>query len=179
MSRIGKLPITVPKNVKVTLNETEIEVNGPEGTLIQKIPKEIKVVFDTSIIKIEKSENTRSARQKYGLIRSLIKNMIIGVTEKFEKKLQMIGVGYRAQIQGEELILNVGYSHPVLFTIPKDIEIKVEANTNLIIKGSNKETVGVLAAKIRATRPPEPYKGKGIRYVDEIILRKAGKSGKK
>ena len=91
----------------------------------------------------------------------------------------MIGVGYRAQVQGEELILNVGYSHPVLFTIPKDIEIKVEANTNLIIKGSNKETVGVLAAKIRATRPPEPYKGKGIRYVDEIILRKAGKSGKK
>lgn len=179
MSRIGKLPIRIPKNVEIKLNKEKIEVSGPQGRLIQEIPKEINVIVDTSIIKIEKTENTRSARQKYGLIRSLIKNMVIGVTEKFEKKLQMIGVGYRAQVQGTELTLNVGYSHPVLFAIPEDIEIKVEANTNLIIKGADKEGVGSLASKIRAIRPPEPYKGKGIRYADEVVLRKAGKSGKK
>lgn len=179
MSRIGKLPIAIPKNVNVTLDKNNLEIKGPLGTLNQTIPKEINVTFENEVICVAKNEETRIARQKHGLIRSLIKNMVIGTTVQFQKKLQMIGVGYRAQVKGKELILNVGYSHPVIFNIPDDIEIKVDANTNLILTGSNKESVGLLASKIRATRPPEPYKGKGIRYSDEIVLRKAGKSGKK
>jgi large subunit ribosomal protein L6 len=179
MSRIGKLPILVPKNVKLSLEDGNLKITGPHGTLNQIIPKEINVTFDDEYIKIGKTEETRSARQKYGLLRSLVKNMIVGVTEKFEKKLQMIGVGYRAQVQGKDLILNVGYSHPVVFLIPDTITITIETNTNLKIQGIDKELIGVLASKIRSTRPPEPYKGKGIRYIDEIVLRKAGKSGKK
>jgi large subunit ribosomal protein L6 len=179
MSRIGKLPISIPKNVNLTLSDNNLEVKGPHGILNQKIPEEITIEIENDTIKILKTEETRSARQKHGLIRSLIKNMVLGTTTKFQKKLQMIGVGYRAQVKGKELTLNVGYSHPVIFPIPEDIEIKVETNTNLTIAGANKENVGLLASKIRATRPPEPYKGKGIRYSNEIVLRKAGKSGKK
>ena len=127
---------------------------------------------------IDKKIETRIARQKCGLTRALINNMVIGVSEKFERRLQMIGVGYRSAVSGNSLTLNVGFSHPVVFEAPKDIEIKVEANTNIIISGPDKEKVGLLASQIRAVRPPEPYKGKGIRYLDEYVLRKAGKSGK-
>jgi len=179
MSRIGKLPIPIPKNVNITLLENTIKVEGPNGVLNQILPKEIKIEIKDQLIQIKKIEETRNARQKHGLIRSLVKNMVLGTTIKFKKTLKMVGVGYRAQIKGKELILNVGYSHPVLFIIPDGIEIKVEGNTNLVITGNNKADVGLLTSKIRATRPPEPYKGKGIRYTDEIILRKAGKSGKK
>lgn len=179
MSRIGKLLIKVPKTVNINLDSNQIIVKGPIGELIQKIPKEISVVFLNDVIQINKVEETRSARQKYGLMRSLIKNMVLGVEKKFEKKLQMIGVGYKAQVQANQLTLNVGCTHPIVFSIPPGMEINVDSNTNLTIKGSDKETVGLLAAKIRSTRPPEPYKGKGIKYTDEIILRKAGKSGKK
>jgi large subunit ribosomal protein L6 len=178
MSRIGKLPIEIPQNVNVTLNDKKIEVKGPNGLLSREIPTVINIELKNNKIILTKTEETRIARQLYGLQRSLINNMIIGVSKKFEKKLQMIGVGYRAQVQGKELTLNIGYSHPVLFTIPKEIEITVETNTKLTISGPNKEEVGLLASKIRATRPPEPYKGKGIRYINEIVLRKAGKSGK-
>jgi|TARA_B110000503_G_scaffold127304_1_gene196864 large subunit ribosomal protein L6 len=178
MSRIGKLPIKVPKNVSIKLEDNHIEVKGPNGSLNQAIPKEIGIDLVEDIINVYKTEDTRLARQKHGLIRSLVNNMIIGTSTKFEKKLQMIGVGYRAQVQSKQLTLNVGYSHPVLFDIPEGMEIVVEANTNLTIKGIDKEQVGLLASKIRATRPPEPYKGKGIKYNDEVILRKAGKSGK-
>lgn len=178
MSRIGKLPIEIPKNVNITLENTKIEVKGPNGQLTQEIPNNISVILDDNKIIVSKKIETRIARQQHGLARSLINNMVIGVTQKFEKQLQMTGVGYRAQVKGKELTLNVGYSHPVIFEIPPDIEIKIEANTKLSIIGANKETVGFLASKIRATRPPEPYKGKGIQYVDEVILRKAGKSGK-
>jgi len=178
MSRIGKLPIKVPKNVSIKLEDNHIEVKGPNGSLNQTIPKEIGIDLVEDIINVYKTEDTRLARQKHGLIRSLVNNMIIGTSTKFEKKLQMVGVGYRAQVQSKQLTLNVGYSHPVLFDIPEGIEIVVEANTNLTITGIDKEQVGLLASKIRATRPPEPYKGKGIKYNDEVILRKAGKSGK-
>lgn len=178
MSRIGKLPIQIPKNVNVTLNGAKIEVKGPNGTLNRKIPNLIGVDLENDKVIIIKKEETRLARQQYGLTRSLINNMVSGVSQKFEKKLQMIGVGYRAQMQGKELTLNVGFSHPVVFSIPQEIEIKIETNTNLTISGADKAAVGLLAAQIRATRPPEPYKGKGIRYLNEIILRKAGKSGK-
>jgi len=178
MSRIGKLPVKVPKGVNITLNEQTVKVKGPHGELSQLIPKEISVSFSDDTITVSKNEETIAARQKYGLIRSLVNNMVIGVSEKFEKKMQMIGVGYRAQVQGKKLTLLVGYSHPVEFEVPDGLEVKVEANTNLTVSGSDKEKVGLLASQIRATRPPEPYKGKGIRYVDEVVLRKAGKSGK-
>ena len=178
MSRIGKLPVKVPKGVNITLNEQTVKVKGPHGELSQLIPKEISVSISDDTVTVSKNEETIKARQKYGLVRSLVNNMVIGVSEKFEKKMQMIGVGYRAQVQGKKLTLLVGYSHPVEFEIPDDIEVAVEANTNLTVSGSDKEKVGLLASQIRATRPPEPYKGKGIRYVDEVVLRKAGKSGK-
>jgi len=179
MSRIGKLLIKVPKTVNIDLQNDQIIIKGPTGELVQKIPNDITILYCDNIIQINKAQETRSARQKYGLIRSLIKNMVLGVDKKFEKRLQMIGVGYKAQVQANLLILNVGFTHSLIFTIPSGIDILVEGNTNLIIKGANKEIVGLLAAKIRSTRPPEPYKGKGIRYNDEIIMRKAGKSGKK
>jgi len=178
MSRIGKLPVTVPKNVNVELTGQEIKVKGPHGELLHKIPSEIEVSVNEDKIVVTKKIETRIARQKYGLTRALINNMVIGVSEKFERRLQMIGVGYRSQVAGNNLTLNVGFSHPVVFEAPKDIEIKVEANTNIIISGPDKEKVGLLASQIRAVRPPEPYKGKGIRYLDEYVLRKAGKSGK-
>ena len=178
MSRIGKLPVKVPKGVNITLNEQTVKVKGPHGELSQLIPKEISVSISDDTVTVSKNEETIKARQNYGLVRSLVNNMVIGVSEKFEKKMQMIGVGYRAQVQGKKLTLLVGYSHPVEFEVPDDLEVKVEANTNLSVSGSDKEKVGLLASQIRATRPPEPYKGKGIRYVDEVVLRKAGKSGK-
>ena len=178
MSRIGKLPVNVPKNVNVELTGQEIKVKGPHGELLHTIPSEIEVSLNEDQIVVNKKIETRIARQKYGLTRALINDMVIGVSEKFERRLQMIGVGYRSAVSGNSLTLNVGFSHPVVFEAPKDIEIKVEANTNIIISGPDKEKVGLLASQIRAVRPPEPYKGKGIRYLDEYVLRKAGKSGK-
>ena len=179
MSRIGKLPIKVPQNVNIVLEAEQITVKGPMGTLTQVIPNDISITFEQDLITINKLNENISAREKYGLTRSLVQNMVTGVSTRFEKKLQMIGVGYRAQVNGKELNLNVGFSHPVVFNIPEGIEISVEANTNLIIRGADKEAVGLLASRIRAIRPPEPYKGKGIRYTNEVVLRKAGKSGKK
>ena len=178
MSRIGKLPVSVPKNVNVELTGQEIKVKGPHGELLYTIPSEIEVSLNEDKVIVNKRIESRIARQKYGLTRALINNMVIGVSEKFERRLQMIGVGYRSQVSGNKLTLSVGFSHPVVFEAPKDIEIKVEANTNIIISGPDKEKVGLLASQIRAVRPPEPYKGKGIRYLDEYVLRKAGKSGK-
>ena len=178
MSRIGKLPVNVPKNVNVELTGQEIKVKGPHGELLHTIPSEIEVSVNEDQIVVNKKIETRIARQKYGLTRALINNMVIGVSEKFERRLQMIGVGYRSAVSGNSLTLNVGFSHPVVFEAPKDIEIKVEANTNIIISGPDKHKVGLLASQIRAVRPPEPYKGKGIRYSDEYVMRKAGKSGK-
>nr|YP_009684632.1 ribosomal protein L6 [Pseudopedinella elastica]QDR24718.1 ribosomal protein L6 [Pseudopedinella elastica] len=178
MSRIGKLPIGIPKNVNVTLNGTKIEIKGPNGSLDREIPELIGVNMEDDKLIIVKKQENRLARQQYGLVRSLINNMVIGVSTKFEKKLQMIGVGYRAQVQGKELTLSVGFSHPVVFVIPQEIDVKVETNTNLTISGADKAAVGLLASQIRAVRPPEPYKGKGIRYTNEVVLRKAGKSGK-
>jgi len=178
MSRIGKLPITVPKNVTVSIDDKIIQIKGLNAILTQEIPKELKIEFFENIITVIKKEETRLANQKYGLIRSLIFNMVLGVEKKFEKKIQMIGVGYKAQIKSKELILNVGFTNPVIFNIPDGLDVIIEANTNLLIKGSDKNLVGLFASKIRATRPPEPYKGKGIRYLNEIVLRKTGKSGK-
>jgi large subunit ribosomal protein L6 len=178
MSRVGKLPIVVPPNVNITLEDRKITVKGPNGSLNLVIPDGVSVKLSENIITCGKTEESISAREKFGLLRALLNNMVKGVRIKFEKKLQMIGVGYKAQVQNKQLTLNIGYSHPILFTIPENLEVSVETNTNLTIKGADKESVGLFAAKIRATRPPEPYKGKGIRYTNEVVLRKAGKSGK-
>ena len=178
MSRIGKLPILLPTKVEAKLNTNNLEIKGPFGTLQILIPPELEVQLTEKEISVIKKQESRSAKQKHGLTRSLINNMVIGVSEKFERKLELIGVGYRASVQGKTLVLNVGYSHPVEFTIPDGIEAKVEGNTNLLIQGIDKEQVGLFSSKIRDVRPPEPYKGKGIRYNDEVVLRKAGKSGK-
>jgi large subunit ribosomal protein L6 len=178
MSRIGKLPINVPPNVKITIENRKITVSGPNGNLDLVIPDGVTVKLNENILTCEKTEESIRAREKFGLIRALLNNMVNGVNTKFEKKLQMIGVGYKAQVQNTQLTLNVGYSHPIVFTIPENLEVIVEANTNLTVKGINKESVGLFASKIRATRPPEPYKGKGIRYTNEVVLKKAGKSGK-
>jgi len=178
MSRIGKLPIKVSRDINIEIEQNIIKISGKETTLTLKIPKEIRIDFKDDLIYIKKNEHIKSTFEKYGLIRSLVNNMIIGVNKKFEKKLQMIGVGYKAQLNDKFLILNVGFSHPIKLLIPEDIEIILETNTNIIVKSSDKEKVGLFASKIRAIRKPEPYKGKGISYFNEIILRKNGKSSK-
>ena len=178
MARIGKLPIKVPSNVQVEINEKGIQISGPQGKLFRTISDLIYVELKENIIYITKKENTRIANQLYGLKRTLINNMVIGVSQKFERTLELQGVGYRAQLQNKDLVLNLGYSHPILISIHLGIEIKVEKNIGIIITGFDKELVGQLAATIRNKRPPEPYKGKGILYKGEIIKRKVGKSGK-
>ena len=178
MGRIGKLPIKVPSNVQVEINEKTIQVSGPQGKLLRTISELISVDIRDNTIYVTKNDNTRITNQLYGLTRTLINNMVIGVSQKFERRLELQGVGYRAQLSNNDLVLNLGYSHPILISIPVGIEIKVEKNVGIVITGFDKELVGQLAATIREKRPPEPYKGKGILYKGEIIKRKVGKSGK-
>jgi large subunit ribosomal protein L6 len=178
MSRIGKLRINVPPEVKVEFANQNINVIGPYGKLNRKISELITLTISDNEILVVPINNSRQARALHGLSRTLINNMVIGVVKKFERRLEIKGVGYRSQVQEKNLILNLGYSHQVMIPIPKDVEIFVEANVNIIITGVDKETVGQLAATIRNKRKPEPYKGKGILYKGEIIRRKVGKSGK-
>lgn len=178
MSRIGKLPIPIPENVTIELKEQVIHISGPHGQLFRKIPGLIIIELSNNTIIIKKNLNTRVANQLYGLTRTLINNMIIGVSQTFNRRLQLQGVGYRAQLIDKGLVLNLGYSHPIVITVPNGIVIKVEKNGGIIITGFDKEIVGQLAATIRNKRPPEPYKGKGILFDGEIIKRKVGKSGK-
>lgn len=178
MSRIGKLPVAIPKNVTVELNKQNINITGPYGKLSKKIPSLIFIEVIENFVILKKKTNTRLSNQLYGLYRTLINNMIIGVSEKFEKSLVLQGVGYRAQVLNQDLILNLGYSHPITIPIPSGIEISIEKNGLLIIKGFDKELVGQFASTVKSKRPPEPYKGKGILFQGEIIKRKVGKSGK-
>ena len=180
MSRIGKLPITIPTNVDVNWTGSEISVKGKFGTLETKIP-------DTIAIDIQKDQNTlivglknnnRNLRSMHGLYRTLINNMIIGVSEQFELTLILKGVGYRAVVQGKEIVLSLGYSHPVKIDIPETVSVEVVQNTTINLKSCDKELLGLFASNIRAWRKPEPYKGKGILYKNEQIIRKAGKSAK-
>ena len=178
MSRIGKLPISIPDNVKIDLNDSIITVKGKFGTLYKDIPSVINIIEDSKLIKVSLREENKKTRALYGLYRTLINNMIIGVSEQFTLILNLKGVGYRATVQGKELVLNLGYSHPVKMDIPEDISVEVVQNTTINLKSCNKETLGLFAANIRTWRKPEPYKGKGILYKGERIIRKAGKSGK-
>jgi len=179
MSRIGKLPIKIPANVDVTFNGNDITVKGKFGTLYNQIPIELEIEKTTDLLTLRLKEETRTSRCLHGLYRSLINNMIIGVSDQFKIILNLKGVGFRGTVQGKLLVLNLGFSHPVQMPIPDGISVEVVQNTTLNLKGPNKETLGIFAAKIRSWRQPEPYKGKGILYQGEIIRRKAGKSGKK
>ena len=178
MSRIGKLPITLPDNVDVNYSGSEITVKGKFGTLQTKIPDIIGITQNDKSLNVNLKSESRSDRSLHGLYRTLINNMVIGVSEQFQLTLVLKGVGYRAAVQGKEIVLNLGYSHPVKIEIPKDISVEVAQNTTLNLKSCDKELLGLFASNIRAWRRPEPYKGKGILYQGEQILRKAGKSGK-
>ena len=178
MSRIGKLPITIPDNVDVNYSESEITVKGKFGTLQTQIPNTIGIQQNDSILKASLKNEARNLRSLHGLYRTLINNMIIGVSEQFQLTLILKGVGYRAVVQGKEIVLNLGYSHPVKIDIPETVAVEVVQNTTINLKSCDKELLGLFAANIRAWRRPEPYKGKGILYKDEQILRKAGKAGK-
>jgi large subunit ribosomal protein L6 len=179
MSRIGKKPIAIPNKVTVDIQGSEIVVKGPKGTLQRILPSLIAVEQNGDTLQVNPENNSRTARERHGLSRTLVANMVDGVSKGFEKRLEIIGVGYRAQAQGKKLTLNVGYSKPVEMEMPEGISVAVEKNTEVIVSGIDKEVVGNTAARIRAVRPPEPYKGKGIRYSGEAVRRKAGKTGKK
>ena len=178
MSRIGKLPISIPENVDVNYLNSEITIKGKFGTLQTQIPDTIGIQQEGSILRVSLKNEARNLRSLHGLYRTLINNMIIGVSEQFQITLILKGVGYRAVSQGKEIILNLGYSHPVKIDIPEEISIEIVQNTTINLKSCDKEKLGLFASNIRAWRRPEPYKGKGILYKDEVIIRKAGKAGK-
>ena len=178
MSRIGKKEIDIPEKTEITIDKLTIKIKGSKGEMSYEIPRNIQVTKENNKLIVTKNIITKQTQALHGLTRSLINNMTIGTSIGFNKKLIIEGVGYRAQMSGKKLILNLGYSHPIEIEPTKDIEITVENNTQITISGINKEKVGQIAAKIRSTRPPEPYKGKGIRYENEIIRRKVGKAGK-
>ena len=179
MSRIGKLLVNIPDKVIVLVHENNIVVKGPKGELSKEFPNVIKIIQDNNTIQVIPACESNTAQQLYGTYRSIIYNMIKGVTDGFYKKLELQGVGYRSQIDGKNLILNVGYSHPVKILAPEGIKLSVEGNTNVTVTGLDKELVGQIAANIRLVRTPEPYKGKGIRYQGEYVRKKVGKAGKK
>ena len=179
MSRIGKLPIKIPNGVNINYNIPNLTVKGKFGELEQKIPNSILIEQTDGNLIVSPKVKTRTSQALHGLYRSLINNMVVGVSEQFKLTLLLQGVGYRAAVQGKKITLNLGYSHQVELEIPLGIEINVVKNTTIILESCDKEQLGLFASKIRAWRPPEPYKGKGIRYENEIIKRKAGKSGKK
>jgi large subunit ribosomal protein L6 len=178
MSRIGKRPITVPAKVQVTLDGAKVVVKGPKGELSRELPVNISVAQEGETLNVNRRDDSRVSRQLHGLCRTLVANMVEGVSTGFQRRLEIQGVGYRAALQGRNLVLNMGYSHQVQIPPPEGIQFAVEGNTNVIVSGYDKEIVGNTAARIRAVRPPEPYKGKGIRYSGEVVLRKAGKTGK-
>ncbi len=176
MSRIGKKPIAIPKGVKVESKDGLVHVEGPKGKLNRALTYRITVEIKDNQVFVHRAADTKLDRCQHGLYRALIANMIKGVTEGYEKQMEIIGVGFKAQVQGKALNLNVGFSHPVNFSIPEGITIETPKQTHLIVRGMDKEKVGEICAKIRAVYPPEPYKGKGIRFVGEYVKKKVGKS---
>jgi large subunit ribosomal protein L6 len=180
MSRIGNAPVTVPSGVEVTVAGRNVTVKGPKGTLSRAIPGDIEITQDDGVLHFARPDDERQNRALHGLTRSLVNNMVVGVTKGFRKELEIVGVGYRAEAQGPNALrLNLGFSHPVSVSAPDGISFEVPQPTQVIVSGIDKEVVGQVAADIRSIRKPEPYKGKGVRYAGERILRKAGKAGKK
>ncbi len=179
MSRIGKLPVTIPAGVTVTVDEgNKVTVKGPKGTLEKTLPSEMDIKVEGGQVIVSRPNDLKKMKSLHGLTRSLINNMVIGVTQGFEKTLEINGIGYRAAKQGNKLTLTLGYSHPVEMTDPEGVESECETQTKIVVRGMDKEKVGQYAAEIRSKRPPEPYKGKGIKYENEVIRRKVGKTGK-
>jgi large subunit ribosomal protein L6 len=178
MSRIGNKIIDIPAGVTITQDGSTVTVKGPKGELTRSFNPDIQINVEDNVITVTRPSDQKEHRALHGTTRALLSNMVEGVSKGFEKTLELIGVGYRAQKQGKKLVLNVGYSHPVEFEPEEGVEVEVPANTKIIVKGINKERVGALAANIRQVRPPEPYKGKGIRYEGEYVRRKEGKTGK-
>ncbi|MFQ5448619.1 MAG: 50S ribosomal protein L6 [Saprospiraceae bacterium] len=179
MARIGKIPISLPKGVTVAINSNEVTVKGPKGQLTESFSPEISIELKDDKIAVTRPTDQRHHRALHGLVRALLNNMVVGVSQGFSRELEIQGVGYRATMEGKNLVLNVGYSHPVTFEPGADMSFEVEkGGRNLVVKGIDKALVGEIAARIRRVRPPEPYKGKGIRYKGESVRRKAGKAGK-
>ncbi len=178
MSRIGRLPVTIPAGVKVSVAGNKMTVQGPKGSLSQELHERMTIAVESDQIMVTRPSDEKTDAALHGLTRSLINNMVVGVTAGFEKTLLISGVGYRAEVAGKVLTLALGYSHPVVYALPDGINVEVEKQTKLTVQGIDKQLVGAAAAKIRSFRKPEPYKGKGIKYADEKIVRKAGKAGK-
>ena len=180
MSRIGKLPVKIDAGVTITVDDSNVvTVKGPKGTLSQQMHPDMQIEQDNGVLTVKRPSDDKAHRALHGLTRSLIHNMVVGVTAGFEKKLEIVGTGYRAQLQGKNLVLNMGYSHPVEFQPIEGITFEVPAPNKISVKGIDKQVVGQVAANVREVRPTEPYKGKGIRYEGETVLRKEGKAGKK
>ncbi len=175
MSRVANSPVSIPSGVTVTLNGQEITVKGSKGELKNSVHSAVEVKQDDNVLTFTPREGVADARAFAGTMRSIVNNMVVGVSDGFEKKLQLVGVGYRAQAKGKTLSLTLGFSHPVDYEVPEGITIETPSNTDVVVKGADKQLVGQVAANIRAYRPPEPYKGKGVRYVDEYIRRKEAK----
>jgi len=178
MSRIGKQPVTVPSGVEVSVDGTRVAVKGPKGQLEQAFHPDMRITLEDGTIRVERPSDERDHRSLHGLTRSLIANMVEGVTNGYEKRLEIVGVGYRAQMKGQDLELALGFSHPVPVEAPQGIEFEVPAPTRIVVRGIDKQQVGEVAANIRKIRKPEPYKGKGIRYEGEYVRKKAGKAAK-
>ena len=178
MSRIGKLPVEIPAGVTITVDGDLVKVTGPKGNLEEKLLPHVTVTIDDGTLNVARNSDEKISRSQHGLMRSLIHNMVVGVTQGFEKKLEVSGVGFKVALQGSTLVLNLGFSHPVEFTAPEGITLGVD-KLNISVQGINKQQVGQVAADIRAFKKPEPYKGKGIKYEGEHIIRKAGKTGAK
>lgn len=178
MSRIGKLPIDIPSGVEVKIDDSSVIVKGPKGELQKIFHRDMNIEIKDNQLVVTRPSDKKEHRALHGLTRSLLNNMIVGVSKGFEKKLEINGVGYRAQKQGKKLVLNLGYSHPIEMEDPEGLESVVEGTNKIVVKGIDKEKVGLYAANIRSKRKPEPYKGKGIKYADERIIRKVGKTGK-
>jgi len=176
MSRIGRMPIVIPKDVKISLDGTKVEVTGPKGRLSQSLPPRIALSVDKDKVLIRRESDDRPSKALHGLTRSLVANMVTGVTKGFERKLEIIGIGFRADVEKNALKISVGFSHPVLYPIPEGIRVEVEKQTLITVRGTDKQQVGTVAAKLRSIKPPEPYKGKGIRYLGEHIRKKVGKT---
>lgn len=176
MSRIGKMPIAIPKGVQVTLKTGEITVKGPKGELHRALPTLVTVKTEGSQLVVTRDNDEQMSRARHGLVRALVNNMVTGVSVGFERKLEINGVGYRAEVAGDKITLALGYSHPVNYQLPKGISAKVDKNI-VVLTGADRELLGQVAAKVRSFRPPEPYKGKGVKYIEETIKRKVGKTG--
>ena len=178
MSRIGRLPITVPAGVEVKLDGNTVTVKGAKGTLTGTFDSNMTITLDGGVVTVTRPNDQKENRALHGLTRTLIANMIEGVSNGFKKELEIVGIGYRCALQGKDLVLNVGYSHQVVMTPPEGVTVEVPAPNKIIVNGYDKQKVGQFAAEVRGVRPPEPYKGKGIKYVDEVVRRKEGKAGK-